>query len=92
MSNNNLTVQQMASENIERIEADNQYKASVINSAIANNSRFTEITALGLEDLAGVAQAYKTGAITSEEEMNEQMRIYLEEYTVNLINMLKVNL
>ncbi|KAA9007358.1 hypothetical protein F4V43_02405 [Paenibacillus spiritus] len=69
---------------------DRQYKSSVINNAFtdANKDRYKSITDLALEDLTGTAEAYKAGAIDSEQEVSEQIRIFLEEYAVNLINLL----
>lgn len=68
---------------------DQQYKSTLINSTVTNKQRYNDIITLALEDFTGIAEAYKNNLITNEEEAQEQFRIFLEEYTVNLINLLK---
>ncbi|QWU14408.1 hypothetical protein SAMN04487895_101718 [Paenibacillus sophorae] len=87
-SNNNITVEEIAAEHKEGLNKDNAYKVSVIASAISNTARYAEINASSLEDFTGIAEAYKAGAIESEEEMQNQFKIFMEEYAVNLINLL----
>jgi hypothetical protein len=87
---NNRTVEDMARQHQERLNQDQRYKQSVITKYVteANTERYSEIVESALEDLSGLAEAYKDNAITSEGELHQDIRIFLEEYTVNLFNML----
>ena len=49
--------------------------------------QFKHFYSLSHEDLTGVAEAYKHGAMT-EEEMQEQIKVFMDEYTYNLIGLM----
>lgn len=69
---------------------DRQYKSSTISSLITplNQQRYTSAISIAIEDFTGLTEAYKDNAIQTEKELQDQFRIFLEEYTVNIINLL----
>ncbi|WP_091019871.1 hypothetical protein [Paenibacillus amylolyticus] len=70
---------------------DKQYKESLINSVITPDKQeaYTNAVDYTIDDLMGVMEAYKHGSINSEEAAQEQIRVFLEEYTVKLINVIQ---
>ncbi|PIH59151.1 hypothetical protein [Paenibacillus sp. LK1] len=70
---------------------DKQYKESLISSTITPDKQEAYINAVDytIDDLIGVMEAYKHGSITDEKEAQEQIRVFLEEYTVKLFNITK---
>ncbi|MCP1185071.1 hypothetical protein [Paenibacillus sp. 1781tsa1] len=70
---------------------DKQYKESLINSVISpdKHEAYEQAVSYTIDDLVGVLEAYKHGSITDEKEAQEQIRVFLEEYTVKLINIIK---
>lgn len=70
---------------------DKQYKDTLINSVITPDKQEDYTNAVGytIDDLMGVMEAYKHGSITNEEAAQEQIRVFLEEYTVKLINIME---
>lgn len=67
---------------------DKQYKDNLINSVITPDKQeaYTNAVDYTIDDLMGVMEAYKHGSIKNEEDAQEQIRVFLEEYTVKLIN------
>ncbi|WP_145413331.1 hypothetical protein [Paenibacillus xylanexedens] len=70
---------------------DKQFKQSIINNTVTPNKQDAFINALGdtIDDLMGVMEAYKHGSINNEEVAQEQIRVFLEEYTVKLLTIVK---
>ncbi|WP_411735128.1 hypothetical protein [Paenibacillus sp. M2] len=70
---------------------DKQFKESLISSVVAPDKQdaYTKAVDYSIDDLMGVMEAYKHGSITSEEVAQEQIKLFLEEYTVKLINIIK---
>lgn len=69
---------------------NNQHITDVIQNIFKNNNKldqFKHFYNLSHEDLTGVAEAYKHGAMT-EEEMQEQIKVFMNEYTYNLIGLM----
>jgi hypothetical protein len=62
----------------------------MILNTFENNNRldqFKHFYNLSHEDLTGVAEAYKHGVMT-EEEMREQVKVFMNEYAFNLIGLM----
>lgn len=70
---------------------DTQLKQTIINDVITpdNNETYNNAVDYTVDDLIGVMEAYKHGSITNEIEAQEQIKIFLEEYTVKLFNIVK---
>ncbi|MGV2887120.1 hypothetical protein [Paenibacillus taichungensis] len=70
---------------------DKQYKESLISSVITpdKHEAFEQAVDYTIEDMIGILEAYKHGSITDEKEAQEQIRVFLEEYTVKLFNITK---
>jgi hypothetical protein len=69
---------------------NNQYITDMILNTFKSNNKldqFKHFYNLSHEDLTGVAEAYKHGAM-SEEEMQEQVKVFMNEYTYNLIGLM----
>lgn len=75
---NNRTVEDMAREHKERLNQDQQYKQSVIAKYVtqSNTERYQTIVKSALEDMSGVAEAYRDNAITSEGELHDDIKIF----------------
>ncbi|PZT57478.1 hypothetical protein [Paenibacillus silvae] len=70
---------------------DKQLKQSIINNVITPDKSEAYINAAdnSIDDLMGVMEAYKHGSITNEDQVQEQIKIFLEEYTVKLLTIVK---
>ncbi|PYE51620.1 hypothetical protein HUB98_06260 [Paenibacillus barcinonensis] len=70
---------------------DKQLKQTIINDVITPNNTEAYNNAVGytVDDLLGVMEAYKHGSISNEVLAQEQIRIFLEEYTVKLLSIVK---
>lgn len=70
--------------------SDNQFKQRVIDEAITPDKQvdYNKAVEYTLDDMVGVMEAFKDGAFETEEEAQEQLRIFLEEYTVKLLNVI----
>ena len=70
---------------------DKQFKEKVIKDSVAPDKQEVYLLAVSgsLDDFLGVAEAYKVGVIQNEEDVKEQLRVFLEEYTVKLLNLAK---
>nr|WP_145401496.1 hypothetical protein [Paenibacillus xylanexedens] len=70
---------------------DKQLKQSIINNVITPDKSEAYINSVDntVDDLMGVMEAYKHGSITNEDQVQEQIKIFLEEYTVKLLNIVK---
>ncbi|WP_339194014.1 hypothetical protein MKY95_19515 [Paenibacillus sp. FSL P4-0176] len=70
---------------------DKQYKESLISSVLTPDKQdaYTKAVDYSIDDLMGVMEAHKHGSIANEESAQEQIKLFLEEYTVKLINIIK---
>ncbi|RPK31834.1 hypothetical protein [Paenibacillus xylanexedens] len=70
---------------------DKQLKQTIINDVITpdNNEAYNNAVDYAVDDLLGTMEAYKHGSITDEIEAQEQIRVFLEEYTVKLLSIVK---
>lgn len=70
---------------------DKQYKESLISNIITPDKQYAYKQAVDytIEDMIGIMEAYKHGSITDEKEAQEQIRVFLEEYTVKLIDIIE---
>jgi hypothetical protein len=70
---------------------DKQFKEKVITDSVTPDKQEVYLLAVSgsLDDFLGVAEAYKVGVIQDEADVKEQLRVFLEEYTVKLLNLAK---
>lgn len=70
---------------------DKKFKESLINEVITSEKQeaYKQAIEYTMDDLFGVMEAYKHGSISGEDEAQEQIKIFLEEYTVKLLNITK---
>ncbi|WP_336761560.1 hypothetical protein [Paenibacillus sp. USHLN196] len=70
---------------------DKQLKQTIISDVITpnNTEAYNNVVGYTVDDLLGVMEAYKHGSISNEDLAQEQIRIFLEEYTVKLLSIVK---
>jgi hypothetical protein len=72
---------------------DKEYKKTVVKSVITEDkaAAYNDAIDIALDDFSSIAEAYRHNSIGSEDELKEEFKTFLEEYTVNLINLIKKN-
>jgi protein involved in ribonucleotide reduction len=64
---------------------DEQAKKDIEKAHITDHQRYNEIVMDSINDFIGIAEAYKSGSIATELELIENIKGFLQEYTVCLL-------